>query len=275
MRVLSFHAVFLAVAALVSGADESPIVFPKRPAIPVPMPPAPAPSPGGVFMLSGDLLYVVESKADFALRPHPAKFVTVKKLKGPVTVFARFADGSGLMEQRNYAGPCVYAVQAAGVGTVELEAIPFGFTDESQIRSETIQVDNHGPRPPPEPEPKPPEPKPPEPTPAKTFRVIFAVESGATLTPAQQGVIYGAAVENWCLKNCTGGKDGFRRRDKDNPTVTGVELNEIWQTARQVITTTPVAIVEKNAHIEVIPVEATPEKMIAIFQEYLVGKRGK
>ena len=136
---------------------------------------------------------------------------------------------------------------------------------------------------PPAPKPKPVDPKPvdpkpvdpPAPVPAKTLRIIFAVESGDNPTTAQSGVIYGLEVENWCLKNCTGGKDGFARRDKDNPTIAGKDLSDIWQAARPTITKTPAAIVEKNTHIEIIALEDTPEKMIAVFNEYLQGKRGK
>lgn len=152
----------------------------------------------------------------------------------------------------------------------------WGVKDGKPMKLATFAVDaNVGPRPPP---PKPVDPVIPDPVipvPAASFRVIFAVESGDTLTPAQNSIIYGVAVENWLLKNCTGGKDGFRRRDKDNPNVTGKELSEIWAAARQSITRTPCAIVEKNNHIEIIALEETPQKMIDVFNEYLTGKRGK
>jgi hypothetical protein len=129
------------------------------------------------------------------------------------------------------------------------------------------------------PQPKPPAPKPkpkPDdpPAPARSFRVIFAVESGDTLAPGQVGAIYGVEVENWLLKNCTGGKAGFARRDKDNPVVAGKDLGDIWQAARPSIARTPAVVVERNTKVEIIPVEDTPAKMIAVLDEYLQGKRG-
>lgn len=133
-----------------------------------------------------------------------------------------------------------------------------------------------GPQPkPPAPTPKPKPDDPPAPSPTKTLRVIFVVESGDTLTTAQQGIVYGLETENWCLKNCTGGKAGFARRDKDNPAVEGRELNDVWRTAGPQITRTPCVVVERNSHIEIIPLEDTPARMVAVLDEYLQGKRGK
>jgi hypothetical protein len=149
---------------------------------------------------------------------------------------------------------------------------------KAQYDSLTIKLTKAGiigPQPkPPAPKPKPKPDDPPAPTPARSFRVIFAVESGDTLTPGQLGAIYGLEVENWLLKNCTGGKAGFARRDKDNPVVAGKDLGDIWQAARPSIARTPAVVVERNTKVEIIPVEDTPAKMIAVLDEYLQGKRG-
>ncbi len=112
------------------------------------------------------------------------------------------------------------------------------------------------------------------PIPAKTFRVIFVVESGDRLTTAQQGVIYGIEIENWAIKNCTGGKEGLRRRDQNNPTLSG-EMQKIWTAAQPDIKKTPCVVVQADSAITIIDVEDTPAKMTAVLQSYLEGKKGK
>lgn len=164
------------------------------------------------------------------------------------------------------------AVFATGKGYATLAA--WGIKDAKPVKLATFQIDvNVGPRPPPGPEPKPPDPPTPDPkpVPVTSFRVIFAVESGDTLTADQRGVIYGVAVETWLTKNCTGGKEGWRRRDKDTVNLTG-DIGAVWEAARNKITTTPCVLVERNRHIEIIPVETTPAKMIAVLNKYLEGK---
>jgi hypothetical protein len=268
---------------LVSPQDQSPriTIYPDgKPVVPAPMP-SPAPIPTSA-VVSGDRfeLLVLQN----APGPVTWDVTSPTAFQVPVELFEKKPGERSTGWRMGAAGPAQYPigdtptveVYATGDGAATVAA--WGVQNSRPVKLATFQVTaNRGPQPPPKPDPDPPGPKPdPQPpTPAKSFRVIFAVESGDVLTPAQQGVIYGVTVENWCLKNCTGGKDGFRRRDKDNPNVTGAELNAIWQTARPLITRTPCAIVEKNTHIEIIPIEATPEKMVAVFQEYLDGKRGK
>jgi hypothetical protein len=274
------HAVFLAGAvALSAPVQDAPriVVSPSGKApIPAPMPgPAPIPTSAAVSGERFELLSLTGYTGAVTW-----DVTSPLSVMPPVVIFEKKPGSTATGWRMGAAGPAEY--QIGDVPTIEVYAVgdgaatvsAWGVKESRPVKLATFQViANKGPRPPPEPDPPGPEPKPP--TPAKSFRVIFAVESGATLTPAQHGVIYGVEVENWCLKNCTGGKDGFRRRDKDNPTVSGNELNEIWNAARPLITVTPVAIVEKNTHIEIIPVEATPEQMIAVFQEYIDGKRGK
>lgn len=284
MNHVCLHAVLLAFAVALpsqpDGAKPQIVVAPGglQPA-PAPQPaPTPAPIPtsvritGAEFELltlvngTGPIAWDVTSPDSFTV---PVKLIELKPKEAVIGIRA----GNTVPDRHESPDTPSVAVWAVNTGTATVAA--WGVRDGRAVKLATFRVDaNVGPRPPPKPDPDPPGPDP-KPTPAKSFRVIFAVESGATLTTAQSGIIYGAAVEEWLIKNCTGGKDGFRRRDKDNPTVTGKELNEIWMAAHPLVTTTPVAIVEKNTHIEIIPLEATPEKMIVVFQEYLDGKRGK
>lgn len=236
-------------------------IEPKKDVIPFPVPKA-------VTVLNGEDLYVVQGDGSEQLLSSPPGVVSITEEAGPIRIRGKFVDSNGKTETRVYGGKQVFIVERVLAGQFELLKVPKGKVERRLI--------SDGQPTPPEPPGPGPGPGPgPAPVPAKTFRVIFAVESGDTITPVQSGIMYGRAVEEWCLKNCTGGREGFARRDKDNPTISGKEMSDIWTAAKPQITKTPVAIVEKNTHVEIIPLEDSPEKMIAVFQEYLQGKRGK
>lgn len=128
-----------------------------------------------------------------------------------------------------------------------------------------------GPRPPPiPPDPKPPEPKPPEPL--KSFRVILIYESGDTLTAQQNSVIYGKVVEDYLTATCTGGKNGWRRRDKDSPGEADTTMAALWAAIKPNVTATPCVAVERNGKVDIIPLEPTPAAMVAKLKAYAEGK---
>lgn len=244
--------------------------WPQLPFVPNVMPPSPAPASGDVSLLPKGVLYVVQHNGDPAqLLVSPPTAAVVREYSGKVAIDGVFVDAKvpGEAEFREYEAKQVFVVKRLQPGPLELIKAPKGAVERKML------TDGVAPKPPdPGPGPTPPDPPP---TPAKTFRVIFTVESGQTMTAQQLAVVYGREVEEWLVKNATGGKDGFRRRDKDNPAVTGAEMSKIWEKARPEIKRTPAVIVEKNGHIEIIDLAGSPRDMIAVFQEYLDGKRGK
>jgi hypothetical protein len=274
MRSLSVLVLFAALVGSVPAADPSP--FPLPPPSPVPMP-APAPA-GSVINLTPDLFYVF-SAADADLVALPAGLVTVSKVAGPVTYKGRFANGTGAVETRTFPGPFVYSVDALpeAKGRVHLTLVLGVRKVGDPIATTCVDVNGgQAPQPPPVP-PKPvdpvvPDPVVPKPVPVTSFRVIFIVETADTLTAAQRAVVYGKAVEEWTTANCTGGKNGWRRRDKSVPGDADPTMAALWAAIQPNVTTTPAVAVEVNGKVEIIPVEATPAKMIDVLKTYRGGK---
>lgn len=165
------------------------------------------------------------------------------------------------------AAPCLGAKQ----GNVTISAWGVADGRAKKIAELTIQV---GPRPPPDVKPDPkPDPKPDDPKPPVTsFRVILGYESAATMTQPQVNVLYGSVVESWLNENCTGGKAGWRRRDKDAAGDADPTMAALWKAVQEKITAVPFAAVERNGQVEIIPLEATPDAMIAKLTKYREGK---
>ncbi len=107
--------------------------------------------------------------------------------------------------------------------------------------------------------------------PLKTFRVIFIYESADTLTPDVRAVVYGKVVEDWMNANCTSGKAGWRRRDKDAPGDADPTMSALWNTIKPAITVTPCVAMERNGKVEIINISVTPAKMVEELSKY----RGK
>ncbi len=121
----------------------------------------------------------------------------------------------------------------------------------------------------PEPKPKPDDPKPP--APVASFRVLLVYESGDTLTAAQNGVLYGKAVEEYLAAKCTkdGTLAGWRRRDKDAAT-TGdtATMNALWAAVKPAVTSTPCVALEVNGKVTIEPLPAT----VAMLKKYAGDK---
>lgn len=261
-----FSSLLLSAIHYADPAPAPPITFPKKTKPDV----QPAPLPDAPYVLTGDALYVIDCKVDCVLRAHPANLVAVKKLTGPVTVYSKFSDGSGKLEMRTFAGPTVFVVTATGTGTVNLDVIPVGFKNDSEIQTATVQVDSgQAPQPPPGPGPKPPDPAP---VVVKTFRVILISETANNLTPEQRAVLDGVTVENFLNATCTGGKNGWRRRDKDQAGDADPTMAAMWNATKPKITTVPCVAVGVNDKVDIIPLEATPEAMVAVLKKYAEGK---
>lgn len=264
----------LAFAPCLCATPSAPTPAPTEPDILLPelqpVAPSPAPAPA-ITKLSASELYVIEAKVPLWVEASPEGVVTITEETGPVKVHAIFA-GNQKYSTRVIKGPNVYFVEAATTGRVELL---IKRTDgKGKTIRRTLDVTN-GPAP--APDPNPPGPKPPDPTPPgpvdplKTFRIIFVFESGDNLTPAQRAVVYGKAVEDYLIANCTGGRAGFRRRDKDAPGENDPTMAALWAAVQPAVTVTPCVAIERNGKVDIINLEATPAKMIETFQKY----RGK
>ncbi len=120
--------------------------------------------------------------------------------------------------------------------------------------------------------PVPPTPPTPTPDPLKSFRVIVIYESAMTLTADQRAVAYGKAVEDWLNANCTEGKNGWRRRDKDAPGESDPTMAALWAAVKPAITTTPCIAIERNGKVTIINLDATPARMIETLNAYKGGK---
>lgn len=222
------------------------------------------PANAGYFLAADDLLFIgADQPTTIRVMPESGLLEYEEAEPG-----IHHWKSGGQKKKYKTAHPVTYQFSAVGKGRATVE---FFWADGKEVKTRKIVIECQGARPPPEP--IPPDPKPPEPTPVTSFRVIFVVETGNTITAAQNSVIYGKAVEDWMTANCTGGKDGWRRRDKDategKDTTT---MNALWAAVKPKVTSTPCVAVERNGKVEIIPVAATPADMLATFKRYLEGK---
>lgn len=79
--------------------------------------------------------------------------------------------------------------------------------DAAQTKTDARLAALEGPRPPPTPDPPKPDPPSPAPIPLPGFRVLIIYDP-ATLTPGQQGIVYGKAVRDYLQAKCVVGADG-------------------------------------------------------------------
>jgi hypothetical protein len=140
-----------------------------------------------------------------------------------------------------------------------------------QTYTMTVQIGDVPPGPKP-PEPKPPEPKPPEPKPGPVtgLRVVFVMEKGqATLTPAQSNVIYSQEIAKYLDAKCAGGKDGWRRWDKDTSTAAETETwKKLWAAVKPQLGQLPQIVIVTDQSGEVFPLPASVEECLALLRKY-------
>jgi hypothetical protein len=264
-----------ALALCGSAADQpavqSPIRLPDSPPVPSPMPaPAPRPAPvlpGAPLKVTPELLYVFDSDVDVIVLTSPPGLATVSHETGPIKIHGRFAEQPDRAKMRTFRGKHVYTLEVLGTGRVEILVIPVGAKDDKAVVRRLVDVQT-APQPPPDPDPD---------KPIKSFRVVLIHESADTLTQAQRGVLYGAQVEEWLNANCTQGRNGWRRRDKDAPGTADPVFAPLWDAVKGKVTATPCVAVaverdrDDQIKVDLIPLEKTPEEMIAVLTKY----RGK
>jgi len=243
MRYLAFVLLCL---GTVSADEIKPVPDPINDQIHLPTTPvtvqpddiAPAPSPLDQTLIQ-DLhegeLYVIDHPMKLRVLDSREGFVKITVKEGPLSLYARFVDGVDRLryEDRTYAGPFVYVVQAVKSGEVELLIIS---GEDSPVVRNVLTV-TVGPRPPPIP-PDPPTPDPDDPPgppiPGKENRVLIIYESSdlPKYPPAQTAVFAAASLREYLAKKCVKGPDGktpeYRIWDKDVDTV---NVSTVWKDA--------------------------------------------
>jgi hypothetical protein len=209
----------------------------RLPDLPQDMNPDPKPmEPVPVTDLMSGELYVIESLEQPCLVLDSRKgFVTIKKMTGPVTFYAKFSDGAvrELEEERTYAGKYIYVVRALAKGSVELMVVPEGTAEEDSVMRRTLNVMGIAPIPPPDP--KPPDPDvDPTPIPGNSNRVLMLYESSdlSRIPAAQAALLTSGNVRDYLERKCSKGPDGktaeYRIWDKDVDTT---NASKPWQDA--------------------------------------------
>lgn len=270
----SFRLAFAGIlfTGLTALAGDNPTPAFRLPVSPV----VPSPMPSAVTTLAEGQVFVIQREADFRVYEgvKGAVSVKVRKLtKGQShSIDGVFVDGTGQREEREYvgteAGVYLAVIRPLKDGPVDVILAPRVATEEWEIRLPlTVRMGN-GPQPPP----KPVDPKVEPVQPAKSLRVFLVFESEDSLTPAQRGVIYGKVVEDWLNANCTGGKAGWRRRDKDSPGEADPTMAALWSAVQPKVTATPCVAVERDGKVELIDLGANPAKMVEVLNSYKGGK---
>ena len=104
-------------------------------------------SPAVPVKLDGSQLYIVRSSVACLIVASPEGIVKVSADGGPLRVKARFTDGDGSYQLKEFTEKFVWCIEAVATGTCELIIIPAGGTEKDIVRR-TIEA-NVGPRPPP------------------------------------------------------------------------------------------------------------------------------
>lgn len=236
-------------------------------------PPLPMPADAAVKLIPG-YRYVVESDVECLVFLSPGGSVSLKKQHGPITIDAKFVDGTGENEERDYKSKFIYSFKAIKVGRDELIIMPVGAKAESEAKRVTFQV-GQLPIPPP-PGPNPPGPQPPGPTPDPTpvpvtsFRVIFVYESLTTLPAKQTSILYAKSIADYLTEKTTaeGGLAGWRRFDKDAGTANDQPvMRALWAAVKPKITTVPCMIIETNGKADILPWPASVDEALATLKK--------
>lgn len=141
-----------------------------------PVTPAPAPvqpAPGAAQKLDQSQLFVFRSTVKCIVVCSPVGIVKVSTDPGPLRVRARFTDGTGQYETKNYTEKFVFTVEGVATGLCEMIIIPEGAGEGDVIRKAFQVTAGPGPGP----DPTPPDPTPPVPVTdpfLKTLQAAYA-----------------------------------------------------------------------------------------------------
>lgn len=229
--------------------------------------PEPGPVAGAVDKLTSDALYIVTADVALIILQSPdGGLVKITAVPSPMSVFAKFADGNGTYEFRQYDDPHIYALSPIKSGTCELLLIPQGVERSEEIVRQRLTVSGMGPQPPPGPGPEPD----PSPQPVNSFRVIFVKESGATLN-AQQSAIPGAkAIRDYLNAKTTQdeGTAGWREFDPDqNVENESTTMRALWAAVKSQLKPAPCMVIEVNGHATVMNFPANVAECLATLKK--------
>lgn len=226
----------------------------------------PAPPPGSPVILVPDSQYVIQSSVECLVFPaNNNGVIKVTKDTGPLRIKGRFAEKPYEIQTKNFTAKFLYIVEGGVEGTEGLIVSPVGAKTEAEAKRVQFQV-GQMPIPPPKP------PKPDDPVvPVKSFRVIFVYESGDTYTAAQNGVLYGKAVQDYLTAKTTpeGGLAGWRRYDKDVTTANEQPIMAaLWTAVKPKLTVIPCMVVEVNGKAEILALPANSTEALATLKKY-------
>lgn len=249
-----------------------------EPEVTLPLPPV---QPVPVSTLKGDEFLVVESTVQLIIRQFPEGLVNIEPSSGPIKVRAKFSDGSGKIETREYRTAYVYFLTSVKSGTVGIDLIPVGVLQEKGIERHTLTVidgtqPNPGPTPGPGPDPDPdPNPGPtpgpgPTPAPVTSFRVIFVKESRANLSPEQTAIPGAKAIRDYLNAKATTEANlaGWREYDPDQTTANEQPtMKALWEAVKTKLLPAPCMVIEVNGHATVMPFPANVDEALATLKK--------
>ena len=109
----------------------------------------------------------------------------------------------------------------------------------------------------------------PGPGPVKGLRVIFVYESNSPLTKDQLAVRDSPKIADYLDKHCEGGKDGWKRWDKDVDTSKADKLwQEIWAEAKPKLGELPQIVIVSGQKGKCYPFPKDPDAGLEFFQKF-------
>lgn len=100
------------------------------------------PPVGSIQKLTKGSRYVIRAKVKCDILSFPEGIVAVEDKTGPRDWTGIFVGGNGDYEDRHFAEPYLYALKAAGKGSVQVVIIPQGYKDKSQWVKTGLEVDS-------------------------------------------------------------------------------------------------------------------------------------
>jgi hypothetical protein len=126
-----------------------------------PIPPTPVPAPAKITIpdvstIPRDTMLVISADKPLIILQAPdTGILKLTKVRSPLSVFGRFADGDGSSEFRAFDDPYLWVVTGAKAGTTELILIESGIESADQVVRRSLTISGIGPNPPPGPGPGP------------------------------------------------------------------------------------------------------------------------
>lgn len=237
-----------------------------------------APPPKAVEKKAAPRKAVGPPEVPIELKAKPGQMIRVSvKTDAEIGTLRNFTDTEAFWgELVSPKGTRQFVFQAPADGKRSTFVVGWWTKGELEGTATTITVEGVAPTPlPVPPEPNPPEPKPPTPvppTPAKTFQVLVIYESGATHSAGQKAVMEGKVVEDWLNANCTGGKTGWARVDKDFPVEKmPAQLRELWAVTKLAVTGVPCVAIARDTRVSIEPLATTPAAMVDVLNRLKGG----